>query len=66
MATAILRKTYVGKSGTSSLDKPVLQDPGPNTKLLDVAGGTGDIAFRFLEKVKSYPEEVERYPDMTQ
>lgn len=26
-------------------------DPGPNTKLLDVAGGTGDIAFRFLEKV---------------
>lgn len=26
-------------------------DPGPRTKLLDVAGGTGDIAFRFLKKV---------------
>lgn len=26
-------------------------DPGPNTKMLDVAGGTGDIAFRFLDKV---------------
>lgn len=26
-------------------------DPGPGTKLLDVAGGTGDIAFRFLDKV---------------
>ena len=26
-------------------------DPGPNTKLLDVAGGTGDIAFRFMNKV---------------
>ena len=26
-------------------------DPGPKTKLLDVAGGTGDISFRFLEKV---------------
>jgi 2-methoxy-6-polyprenyl-1,4-benzoquinol methylase len=23
--------------------------PGPTTRLLDVAGGTGDIAFRFLE-----------------
>ncbi|KAJ3081769.1 2-hexaprenyl-6-methoxy-1,4-benzoquinone methyltransferase [Quaeritorhiza haematococci] len=27
--------------------------PGPTTKLLDVAGGTGDIAFRFLEYVKA-------------
>jgi ubiquinone/menaquinone biosynthesis C-methylase UbiE len=27
------------------------KDPGPRTKLLDVAGGTGDIAFRFLDKV---------------
>ena len=26
-------------------------DPGPNTRLLDVAGGTGDIAFRFMNKV---------------
>ena len=26
-------------------------DPGPTTKLLDVAGGTGDIAFRFMNKV---------------
>lgn len=26
-------------------------DPGPDTKLLDVAGGTGDIAFRFLDHV---------------
>lgn len=26
-------------------------DPGPSTRLLDVAGGTGDIAFRFLDKV---------------
>jgi len=26
-------------------------DPGPSCKLLDVAGGTGDIAFRFLEHV---------------
>jgi demethylmenaquinone methyltransferase/2-methoxy-6-polyprenyl-1,4-benzoquinol methylase len=25
-------------------------DPKPNSKLLDVAGGTGDIAFRYLEK----------------
>jgi 2-methoxy-6-polyprenyl-1,4-benzoquinol methylase len=25
--------------------------PGPRTKLLDVAGGTGDISFRFLEHV---------------
>jgi len=26
-------------------------DPGASTKLLDVAGGTGDIAFRFLDHV---------------
>jgi len=26
-------------------------DPGSSTELLDVAGGTGDIAFRFLEHV---------------
>nr|XP_022901046.1 2-methoxy-6-polyprenyl-1,4-benzoquinol methylase, mitochondrial [Onthophagus taurus] len=28
-------------------------NPTKNTKLLDVAGGTGDIAFRFLDYVKS-------------
>ncbi|KXS09589.1 ubiquinone/menaquinone [Gonapodya prolifera JEL478] len=27
--------------------------PSPTTKLLDVAGGTGDIAFRFLDYVKT-------------
>ena len=27
--------------------------PGPGTNLLDVAGGTGDIAFRFLNYVKN-------------
>jgi demethylmenaquinone methyltransferase/2-methoxy-6-polyprenyl-1,4-benzoquinol methylase len=25
--------------------------PGPDTELLDVAGGTGDIAFRFLDRI---------------
>lgn len=25
--------------------------PGPDTQLIDVAGGTGDIAFRFLDRV---------------
>lgn len=28
-------------------------NPDRTTKLLDVAGGTGDIAFRFLDRVKS-------------
>ncbi|KAI9135907.1 ubiE/COQ5 methyltransferase family-domain-containing protein [Paraphysoderma sedebokerense] len=28
--------------------------PGPSTKLLDVAGGTGDIALRFLDYVRSH------------
>lgn len=28
-----------------------LLSPGNNTRLLDVAGGTGDIAFRYLKKV---------------
>ncbi|KAJ3333782.1 2-hexaprenyl-6-methoxy-1,4-benzoquinone methyltransferase [Blyttiomyces sp. JEL0837] len=27
--------------------------PGPQTELVDVAGGTGDIAFRFLDHVKA-------------
>jgi len=26
--------------------------PRPNTKLLDVAGGTGDISFRYLDRIK--------------
>jgi len=31
-------------------------DPMQNTRLIDVAGGTGDIAFRFVDKIKSkYP-----------
>jgi len=30
-------------------------NPSPGTTLLDVAGGTGDIAFRFIEAVKSSP-----------
>jgi 2-methoxy-6-polyprenyl-1,4-benzoquinol methylase len=35
-------------------------DPGPNTKLLDVAGGTGDVALMFLDHLKqrSYPGSV--------
>ncbi|MBY8976656.1 bifunctional demethylmenaquinone methyltransferase/2-methoxy-6-polyprenyl-1,4-benzoquinol methylase UbiE [Rhodobacteraceae bacterium NNCM2] len=28
--------------------------PRPGTALLDVAGGTGDIAFRFLDRLKGY------------
>lgn len=27
-------------------------DPLPNTKLLDVAGGTGDITFQFIDYFK--------------
>jgi len=29
--------------------------PGPDTKHLDVAGGTGDIAFRFLDAANNAP-----------
>ncbi|XP_052801314.1 2-methoxy-6-polyprenyl-1,4-benzoquinol methylase, mitochondrial-like [Mya arenaria] len=36
--------------------------PPPGTKLLDVAGGTGDIAFRFLNYVKS--RDVNSPPDV--
>jgi 2-methoxy-6-polyprenyl-1,4-benzoquinol methylase len=28
-------------------------DPGLGTRLLDVAGGTGDVAFRFLDSLKT-------------
>ncbi|KAF7285911.1 hypothetical protein GWI33_009382 [Rhynchophorus ferrugineus] len=31
--------------------------PTNNTKLLDVAGGTGDIAFRFIDYVKTYQRQ---------
>jgi SAM-dependent methyltransferase len=34
--------------------------PGPQTKLLDVAGGTGDIAFRFLDAANNAPMYGER------
>lgn len=41
--------------GIHRLWKDALLDwmaPRPGTRLLDVAGGTGDIAFRFLDRVK--------------
>ncbi|KAM9858672.1 2-methoxy-6-polyprenyl-1,4-benzoquinol methylase, mitochondrial [Aulostomus maculatus] len=34
--------------------------PQPGTRLLDVAGGTGDIAFRFLEYIRSQKERQKR------
>ncbi|XP_036953281.1 2-methoxy-6-polyprenyl-1,4-benzoquinol methylase, mitochondrial [Acanthopagrus latus] len=34
--------------------------PQPGVRLLDVAGGTGDIAFRFLEYVRSQQERQKR------
>ncbi|XP_020492292.2 2-methoxy-6-polyprenyl-1,4-benzoquinol methylase, mitochondrial [Labrus bergylta] len=34
--------------------------PQPGVRLLDVAGGTGDIAFRFLEYVRSQQERQRR------
>ncbi|XP_035514310.1 2-methoxy-6-polyprenyl-1,4-benzoquinol methylase, mitochondrial isoform X1 [Morone saxatilis] len=34
--------------------------PQPGVRLLDVAGGTGDIAFRFLEYVQSQQERQKR------
>ncbi|XP_069789076.1 2-methoxy-6-polyprenyl-1,4-benzoquinol methylase, mitochondrial-like [Narcine bancroftii] len=35
-------------------------NPLPGTKLLDVAGGTGDIAFRFMDYVRSQQEKQSR------
>ncbi|KAJ7993651.1 hypothetical protein DPEC_G00256860 [Dallia pectoralis] len=35
-------------------------NPQPGMRLLDVAGGTGDISFRFLEYVRSQEERVAR------
>ncbi|XP_024119398.1 2-methoxy-6-polyprenyl-1,4-benzoquinol methylase, mitochondrial isoform X1 [Oryzias melastigma] len=34
--------------------------PQPGARLLDVAGGTGDIAFRFLEYIRSQQERQQR------
>ncbi|XP_056232538.1 2-methoxy-6-polyprenyl-1,4-benzoquinol methylase, mitochondrial [Seriola aureovittata] len=34
--------------------------PQPGARLLDVAGGTGDIAFRFLEYIRSQQERQKR------
>jgi len=35
--------------------------PIPGTKLLDVAGGTGDIAFRFINRIKTSPMFIPKY-----
>ncbi|KAJ0067884.1 hypothetical protein NL108_011652, partial [Boleophthalmus pectinirostris] len=35
-------------------------NPQPGARLLDVAGGTGDIAFRFLEYIKSQEDKMRR------
>ncbi|GAM25629.1 hypothetical protein SAMD00019534_088040 [Acytostelium subglobosum LB1] len=35
-------------------------NPTPGSHLLDVAGGTGDISFRFLDKIKSSPYYLPR------
>lgn len=43
--------------------------PGPQTRLLDVAGGTGDIAFRFLKAANgkdAVVNVVDINPDMLQ
>ncbi|KAL5016070.1 hypothetical protein ScPMuIL_005659 [Solemya velum] len=32
--------------------------PSPGTQLLDMAGGTGDIAFRFLKYIKTQEEKI--------
>ncbi|GAA6218626.1 2-methoxy-6-polyprenyl-1,4-benzoquinol methylase, mitochondrial [Lates japonicus] len=37
-----------------------VMNPQPGAQLLDVAGGTGDIAFRFLEYVRSQQERQRR------
>lgn len=38
-------------------------NPTPSTKLLDVAGGTGDIAFRFLQAVSLKQQSLIRSSD---
>lgn len=37
-----------------------VMNPQPGTRLLDVAGGTGDISFRFLDYVRSQHERQQR------
>ncbi|XP_010874339.2 2-methoxy-6-polyprenyl-1,4-benzoquinol methylase, mitochondrial [Esox lucius] len=37
-----------------------VMNPQPGMRLLDVAGGTGDISFRFLDYVRSQEERVAR------
>ncbi|KAF7659119.1 hypothetical protein LDENG_00002950 [Lucifuga dentata] len=37
-----------------------IMHPHPGARLLDVAGGTGDIAFRFLDYVRSQQERQQR------
>ncbi|XP_067861747.1 2-methoxy-6-polyprenyl-1,4-benzoquinol methylase, mitochondrial isoform X1 [Heptranchias perlo] len=37
-----------------------MMNPLPGTKLLDVAGGTGDIAFRFMDYIRSQHERQSR------
>ncbi|CAH2295338.1 2-methoxy-6-polyprenyl-1,4-benzoquinol methylase, mitochondrial [Pelobates cultripes] len=36
-------------------------NPTPGTKLLDVAGGTGDIAFRFVNYIRAQKEKMIRH-----
>ncbi|XP_075424525.1 2-methoxy-6-polyprenyl-1,4-benzoquinol methylase, mitochondrial isoform X2 [Ascaphus truei] len=38
-----------------------LMDPTPGTQLLDVAGGTGDIAFRFVNYIGAQREKFTRH-----
>ncbi|AWP07599.1 putative 2-methoxy-6-polyprenyl-1-4-benzoquinol methylase mitochondrial [Scophthalmus maximus] len=38
-----------------------VMNPQPGARLLDVAGGTGDIAFRFLEYIRSQRERQRRH-----
>ncbi|KAK7933419.1 hypothetical protein WMY93_004315 [Mugilogobius chulae] len=49
--------------GIHRLWKDVLlhaMNPQPGARLLDVAGGTGDIAFRFLKYIESQEEKMRR------
>ncbi|CAL1615663.1 unnamed protein product [Knipowitschia caucasica] len=49
--------------GVHRLWKDILlhaMNPQPGARLLDVAGGTGDIAFRFLEYIKSQEDKMRK------
>ncbi|XP_053558021.1 2-methoxy-6-polyprenyl-1,4-benzoquinol methylase, mitochondrial [Bombina bombina] len=37
-----------------------LMNPTPGTQLLDVAGGTGDVAFRFIDYIRAQKEKLIR------